>query len=118
MGLFQFRLFKDSVHLTSRATVSYAGKITQTVTTGSGKKKQTWCKVTKTAKAAGSYKLTCILGAEAHNYLNHNALKLTMTTTIRSSTGVAVTKSSKVVIPPQKLLRGNALGDGGDPAYG
>ncbi len=98
VGTFQARLFKASVYLTSRATVSYAGKITQTATTGSGKTKKTWCKTTKTVKAAGSYKLDCNLGAEGRNYLRRNDLKLTITTTIRPSKGAAVTRIYKVMI--------------------
>ncbi len=94
---FQARLIKTRVLLTSWATVSYAGKITQTITTGSGKKKKTWSTVTKIAWAAGSYKLTCNLGVEGRNYLSHNALKLTVTTTLRPANGMAATRSIKVV---------------------
>ncbi len=98
VGTFQAHLFKAGVHLTSWATVSSAGKITQTITTGSGKKKKTWCRVTKTAKAAGSYKQSCNLGAKARKHLRRNNLKLTTTTTLRPLTGAAVTKRIKVVI--------------------
>jgi len=98
VGTFQARLSKAKVHLTSRATVSYAGKITQTITTGSGKKKKTWGTSTKVVKAAGSYKLVCNLGVKARKYLRRHNLKLTITTTVRSLTGAVVTKSSKVAI--------------------
>ncbi len=98
VGTFQAHLFKAGVHLTSWATVSSAGKITQTITTGSGKNKKTWCRVTKTAKAAGSYKQACNLGAKARKHLRRNNLKLTTTTTLRPLTGAAVTKRIKVVI--------------------
>ncbi len=98
IGIVQSRLFKGSVHLASRVTVSYAGKITQTVTTGSGKKKKTWGTVTKIAKAAGSYTLDCNMGAKARNYLRRNALKLTITTTLRPSNGIAAARSIKVMM--------------------
>ncbi len=99
VGTFQANRFKASVYLTSRVTVSYAGKITQTATTGSGKKKKkTWCAVTKIVRSAGSYKLDCNLGAEGRNYLRSNTLKLTITTTIRPSTGAVATMINKSVI--------------------
>ncbi len=97
VGTFHDHVSKGRTYLTSQSTVPYAGKVTHTITTGSGKKKKTWHKDTQTFKAAGSYKLTCDLSAKDGNYLRRNALKLTITTTLRPSTGTAVTTRIKVM---------------------
>ncbi len=89
---------RASAYLSSRATVSGAGKITQAATTGTGRKKKTWCKTVRIVTAAGSYTLKCNLGAKGRNHLRHYALKLTVTTVFRRSTGAAVTKSSRLTI--------------------
>ncbi len=89
---------RASAYLSSRATVSTAGKITQAATTGSGRKKKTWCKTTKTSTAASSHTLKCNLGAKGRKHLRRQALKLTVTTVFRRSTGSAVTKSSRLTI--------------------
>ncbi len=89
---------RASAYLSSRATVSGAGKITQRATTGTGRKKKTWCKAVKTAPAAGSYTLKCNLGAKGRSHLRRQALKLTVTTVFRRSAAAAVTKSSRLTI--------------------
>ncbi len=89
---------RASAFLSSRATVSTVGKITQAATTGTGRKKKTWCKAVKNATAAGSYTLKCNLGAKGRSHLRRQALKLTVTTVFRRSTGSAVTKSSRLTI--------------------
>ncbi len=87
-----------SAYLRSRATVSSGGRITQAATTGTGRMKKTWCKAAKTISAAGSYALKCKLGAKGRSYLRRHALKLTVTTIFRPSTGAPVSKSSKITI--------------------
>ncbi len=89
---------RASAYLSSRGTVSGAGKITQAATTGSGRKKKTLCKTTKNAPAAGSYTLKCNLGAKGRSHLRRQALKLTVTTVFRRSAAAAVTKSSRLTI--------------------
>ncbi len=89
---------RASAYLSSRATVSTAGKITQAATTGTGRKKKTWCKAVKNATAAGSYTLKCNLGAKGRSRLRRQALKLTVTTVFRRSAAAAVTKSSRLTI--------------------
>ncbi len=89
---------RASAYLSSRATVSGAGKITQAATTGTGRKKKTWCKAVKNATAAGSYTLKCNLGAKGRSHLRRQALKLTVTTVFRRSAAAAVTKSSRLTI--------------------
>ncbi len=89
---------RASAYLSSRATVPTAGKITQAATTGTGRKKKTWCKAVKNATAAGSYTLKCNLGAKGRSRLRRQALKLTVTTVFRRSTGATVTKSSRLTI--------------------
>ncbi len=91
-------LDKTGAYLTSLATVNLAGKIVQTATTGAGRKKKTWCKAAGAVNAAGSYVVKCNLGANGRGYLRRQALKLTVTTVFRRSTGAAVTKSSKLTI--------------------
>ncbi len=89
---------RASAYLSSRATVSTVGKITQAATTGTGRKKKTWCKTVKGATVAGSYTLKCNLGAKGRSRLRRQALKLTVTTVFRRSAAAAVTKSSRLTI--------------------
>ncbi len=89
---------RTSAYLSSRATVSTVGKITQAATTGTGRKKKTWCKTVKGATVAGSYTLKCNLGAKGRSRLRRQALKLTVTTVFRRSAAAAVTKSSRLTI--------------------
>ncbi len=89
---------RASAYLSSRAIISTAGKITQAATTGTGRKKKTWCKTVKNATAAGSYTLKCNLGAKGRSHLRRQALKLTVTTVFRRSAAAAVTKSSRLTI--------------------
>ncbi len=89
---------RASAYLSSRATVSTVGKITQVATTGTGRKKKTWCKTVKGATVAGSYTLKCNLGAKGRSRLRRQALKLTVTTVFRRSAAAAVTKSSRLTI--------------------
>ncbi len=89
---------RANAYLSSRGTVSGAGKITQAATTGTGRKKKTWCKTVRIVTAAGSYTLKCNLGAKGRSHLRRQALKLTVTTVFRRSAAAAVTKSSRLTI--------------------
>ena len=92
------RVGKKGAYFTSRATSSGAGSITQTATTGTGKKTKTWCRTMTTARTAASYPLKCNLGSKGRRYLKKRSLTLTVKTTLNAATGVSVTNTSKLTI--------------------
>ncbi|MFM9140405.1 MAG: choice-of-anchor Q domain-containing protein, partial [Solirubrobacterales bacterium] len=82
---------KKGLYFTSRATVNAAGSLSQTATTGTGKKTKTWCRTMTTARAAATYSLKCNLGSKGRRYLKKRSLVLTVKTTLRAATGASVT---------------------------
>ena len=89
---------KKGVYFASRATVSAAGSLGQTATTGSGKKTKTWCRTMTTARTAATYSLKCNLGSKGRRYLKKRSLALTVKTTLRAATGASATNTRKLTI--------------------
>ncbi|MFM8884767.1 MAG: choice-of-anchor Q domain-containing protein [Solirubrobacterales bacterium] len=89
---------KKGLYFTSRATVNAAGSLSQTATTGSGKKTKTWCRTMTTARAAATYSLKCNLGSKGRRYLKKRSLVLTVKTTLKAATGASVTDARKLKI--------------------
>ncbi|MFM9126254.1 MAG: hypothetical protein ACKOTA_01545, partial [Solirubrobacterales bacterium] len=92
------KVARKSAYFTSRATVSEAGSLAQTATTGSGKKTKTWCRTMTTARTAATYSLKCNLGSKGRKYLKKRSLTLTVKTTLRAATGTSVTDTRKLKI--------------------
>ncbi len=89
---------KKGLYFTSRATVNAAGSLSQTATTGSGKKTKTWCRTMTTARTAATYSLKCNLGSKGRRYLKKGSLVLTVETTLRAATGASVTDTQTLTI--------------------
>lgn len=83
------KVSKTAASITSRVTVSGAGKIDQQATTGS-KKLKTRCSVSKITSAAGAQTLTCNLGSTGRRTLKKGDLKLTLRTRFTPTGGSAV----------------------------
>ena len=79
-------------------TVSTAGSLAQTATTGSGRKTKTWCRTMTTARTAATYSLKCNLGSKGRRYLKKRSLALTVKTTLRAATGASATNTRKLTI--------------------
>ena len=92
------KVTRSTASITSRVTVSGAGKVSQRATTGKGKKMKTWCRASKTATQAGTYTLKCNLGKKGRSALRKQALKLTFRTTFASTAGEAVTNNRKLTV--------------------
>ncbi|MFZ9669308.1 MAG: NHL repeat-containing protein [Solirubrobacterales bacterium] len=88
------KLTKKSILITSKATVSGAGKVAQTAKQG----KKTWCKASKSATAAATLSLKCKIGKKGRSALKKKALKLSIKTTFTPSVGAAVSTSRKLTI--------------------
>ena len=89
---------KKSAYFTSRVTVSAAGSLGQSATTGSGKKMRTWCTTMTTARNAATYSLKCNLGSKGRRYLKKRPLALTVQTTLRAATGASVADTQPLTI--------------------
>ena len=89
---------KKSAYFTSRVTVSAAGSLGQSATTGSGKKMRTWCTTMTTARNAATYSLKCNLGSKGRRYLKKRPLALTVQTTLRAATGASVADTQQLTI--------------------
>jgi hypothetical protein len=100
------KVSKKGAYLTSRVTVSGAGRIAQAATTsrrvGKGSKRRTKvttrCRVSKTVAAAGTYTLKCNLGSKGRKALRKEALRLTVKTTLTPTAGAAVSKQRKLTL--------------------
>ena len=77
-------------YVTSRVSVSGAGRISQRATTGGGPRVKTWCRVTATARSAGTRTLKCNLGSKGRKALRRGSLKLTLRTAFTPTGGSAV----------------------------
>jgi hypothetical protein len=91
------KVSRKGAYLTSRVTVSGAGKISQRATTGS-KRLTTRCRVSKTTTSASTHTLKCNLGSKGRRALKKGALKLTLRTTFTPTTAAAVTSERKLTI--------------------
>lgn len=81
------KVTKKKAKLTSRVTVSQAGRIGQAATTGNATKR---CTVSKRVAAAGTYKVVCPFRKKARKALRSQSMKLTVVTTFEPSSGGAV----------------------------
>lgn len=76
---------KRKATLVSRVNATAPGTLRQTATTGKGARKTTRCSVTKAISAAGSFTLRCRLGAANRQVLRRKALKLTIVTSLTTT---------------------------------
>ena len=88
------KVSRKSVVLSSKATVSTAGRIQQTAKAGS----KTWCTASKTVSAAGTQALSCTLGKKGRAALRRKTLKLSVRTAFTPTAGPAASKTSKLTI--------------------
>ncbi|MFZ9669733.1 MAG: virginiamycin B lyase family protein, partial [Solirubrobacterales bacterium] len=91
------KVSRKGAWITSRVTVSGAGKISQRATTGS-KRLTTRCRVLKTTTSASTHTLKCNLGSRGRRALKKGALKLTLRTTFTPTSGNPVTDTRKLTI--------------------
>jgi hypothetical protein len=80
------------------------GKLKQSVT-GVARKKATLCSTTKVAKRAGTYTLTCLLGAKTRIALSRGAIRLRVATTFAPTGGTARSTTRTVVVPRTPLKK-------------
>ena len=100
------KVSKKDAYLTSRVTVSAAGRIAQAATTsrrvGKGSKRRTQittrCRVSRNATAAGTYALKCNLGSKGRKAIKQGSLRLTVKTTLTATSGTAVSNLLKLTI--------------------
>ncbi len=91
------RVTATGVIVTSQVTVSGAGRISQTATTGR-RKRVVHCRVTKSVTAAGTYTLRCDLGAKGRTALRLRALKLTLRTVFTPTGADALTANRSITV--------------------
>lgn len=91
------RVTATGVIVTSQVTVSGAGRISQTATTGT-KKFVVHCRVTTPVAAAGTYTLRCDLGAKGRTALRLRALKLTLRTVFTPTGADALTANRSITV--------------------
>ena len=91
------RVTATGVIVTSQVTVSGAGRISQTATTGR-RKRVVHCRVTKSVTAAGTYTLRCDLGAKGRTALRLRALKLTLRTAFTPTGADALTANRSITV--------------------
>ena len=77
--------------------------IAKVSTTGVARKRTTLCATTTTAKRAGTYTLTCLIGKRARTALSRGALRLTLATTFAPTGGSAKTTTRSLVLPRTPL---------------
>ena len=96
------RTTNSSITISTTLTVPGEGRLKQSVS-GVARKKATLCSTTKAAKRAGTYTLTCLLGAKSRTALGRGALRLTVATTFAPTGGTARSTSRTVVVPRTPL---------------
>lgn len=92
----------STITISTTLTVPGEGRLKQSVS-GVARKKATLCSTTKAAKRAGTYTLTCLLGAKSRTALGRGALRLTVATTFAPTGGTARSTSRTVVVPRTPL---------------
>ena len=97
-----FSTTNSTITISTTFTVPGAGQLKQSVS-GVARKKATLCSTTKAAKRAGTYTLTCLLGAKSRTALGRGALRLTVATTFAPTGGTARSTSHTVVVPRTPL---------------
>ena len=95
------RVTATGVIVTSQVTVSGAGRISQTATTGR-RKRVVRCRVTKPVTAAGTYTLRCDLGAKGRTALRLRALKLTLRTAFTPTGADALTANRSITVKQRR----------------
>ena len=97
-----FSTTNSTITVSTTLTVPGEGSLKQSVS-GVARKKATLCSTTKVAKRAGTYTLTCLLGAKSRTALSAGALRLTVATTFAPTGGTARSTSHTVVVPRTPL---------------
>lgn len=92
----------STITISTTLTVPGEGRLKQSVS-GVARKKATLCSTTKAAKRAGTYTLTCLLGAKSRTALGRGALRLTVATTFAPTGGTARSTSRTVIVPRTPL---------------
>ena len=98
----KFSTTNSTITISTTLTVPGEGRLKQSVS-GVARKKATLCSTTKAAKRAGTYTLTCLLGAKSRTALGRGALRLTVATTFAPTGGTARSTSRTVVVPRTPL---------------
>ena len=97
-----FSTTNSTITVSTTLTVPDEGRLKQSVS-GAARKKVTLCSTTKAVKRAGTYTLTCLLGAKSRTALSAGALRLTVATTFAPTGGTARSTSRTVVVPRTPL---------------
>jgi len=97
-----FSTTNSTITVSTTLTIPGEGSLKQSVS-GVARKKATLCSTTKVAKRAGTYTLTCLLGAKSRTALSAGALRLTVATTFAPTGGTARSTSHTVVVPRTPL---------------
>ena len=97
-----FSTTNSTITISTTLTIPGEGRLKQSVS-GVARKKATLCSTTKVAKRAGTYTLTCLLGAKSRIALSAGALRLTVATTFAPTGGTARSTSRTVVVPRTPL---------------
>ena len=98
----KFSTTNSTITISTTLTVPGEGRLKQSVS-GVARKKATLCSTTKVVKRAGTYTLTCLLGAKSRTALSAGALRLTVATTFAPTGGTARSTSRTVVVPRTPL---------------
>jgi hypothetical protein len=99
-----FSTTNSTITISTTFTIPGEGRLKQSVS-GVARKKATLCSTTKAAKRAGTYTLTCLLGAKSRTALSAGALRLTVATTFAPTGGTARSTSRTVVVPRTPLKK-------------
>ena len=100
------KVSKKDAYLTSRVTVSAAGRIAQAATTsrrvGKGSKRRTQvttrCRASRDVAGAGTFTLKCNLGSKGRKALRTASLRLTVKTTLTPTSGTAASNQRKLTV--------------------
>ncbi|MBU6337879.1 MAG: hypothetical protein KGR19_08735 [Acidobacteria bacterium] len=91
------KVARKRAYVSSRVTVSSAGRIEQSATTGKGKR-STRCAAAKKVAAAGTFRVKCKMGKKARTALRKRAMKLTLHTVFIPPEGPPVSVDKKLKI--------------------
>ncbi|MEI7889838.1 MAG: hypothetical protein WCI34_05970, partial [Actinomycetes bacterium] len=90
------KITRTFITLLTSVTVSGAGKLSQTITSKTGRKTKSWCTAKATTTTAHAYTLACKITKAGRAVLRKTAMTLTLTTTFTPTGGTKVTKKQVV----------------------
>ena len=92
---------KKKARVASSVTVSAAGRITQRAVS-TGRRAKTRCTTSRTATAAGQYRMVCSLSKKSRKELRKRPMRLVVTTRLTTPTGQTATATKRITLPRRR----------------